>query len=81
MLFIYKDGTPGDLYPLAIKYAADLSTDFDDVLSALEQLRKRQLSNRTYDDMVMVRWFFRFFLFVNKFGQYIKRDQFSSDMA
>ena len=55
MLFIYKDGTPGDLYPLAIKYAADLSTDFDDVLSALEQLRKRQLSNRTYDDMVMVR--------------------------
>lgn len=44
----------GDLYPLAIKLADELETIFDDVLEALELLRKRQLPTPSYDAMTEV---------------------------
>ena len=45
----------GDLYPLAITLADELSTIFIDVLDGLEQLRKRQLPAQTYDQMTEVK--------------------------
>jgi len=37
-----KDGSVADLYPLAIRYAAELSTLFDDVRDLLEELREEE---------------------------------------
>lgn len=45
------DGSLGDLYPLAIRFAEELGTFFNDVLEALDQLRKRQLPVQAYDDI------------------------------
>lgn len=49
--YYFPDGTLGDLYPLAITLADELCTHFNDVLDGLEQLRKRQLPSKTYDQM------------------------------
>jgi len=49
--YFNPDGTLGDLYPLAIRFSDELETIFDDVLQALENLRKRQLPVKTYDAM------------------------------
>lgn len=54
LLFYFQDGSLGDLYPLAIKLADELETIFDDVLEALELLRKRQLPTPSYDAMTEV---------------------------
>ncbi|XP_012555536.2 uncharacterized protein LOC101240673 isoform X2 [Hydra vulgaris] len=49
--YFNPDGTLGDLYTLAIRLADELETYFEDVLEALEVLRKRQLPVQSYNQI------------------------------